>query len=457
MLKAIELFAGIGAFRQALKNQNIDHEIIAFSEIDKYAIEAYRVIHNDYETPNLGDIKDITHLPSCDLLTYGFPCQDLSIAGYGKGIKAGTRSGLLLEVERLIDVASQRGNLPKYLILENVKALVQKKHRKDFDTWLEKLKSLGYSNYWQVLNAKDYGIPQNRERVFVISILGEHKPYIFPEKQELKLRLRDLLDDEVPENNYLKDEKVKDFISRLGKQGYILRNEIAGAIVSGQIRNNLVLPTLTPDQLEKRQNGRRFKNNDDPSFTLTAQDRHRVTLIESLTDKNSQGERVYTTDVAVTQNATGGGLGAKTGLYLIGNVNPSGNGQNGQVFDSKGLSLTLTTNKGEGLKVLINKEVSNCITANMGKGVDLKGYFEKSRKQLVTDCTLRIRRLTPNECWRLMGFSDEAYHKARNALNNKFYKGKDRANSQQYKQAGNSIVVPVLENIFINLYKKKEG
>ena len=171
------MFAGIGAFRQGLENQNIPHEIIAFSEIDKYAIEAYRVIHNDYETPNLGDIKDITHLPSCDLLTYGFPCQDISIAGYGQGIKEGTRSGLLLEVERLIDVASQRGNLPKYLILENVKALVQKKHRKDFDIWLEKLESLGYSNYWQVLNAKDYGIPQNRERVFVVSILGEHKPY----------------------------------------------------------------------------------------------------------------------------------------------------------------------------------------------------------------------------------------------------------------------------------------
>ena len=424
MLKAIELFAGIGAFRQALKNQNIDHEIIAFSEIDKYAIEAYRAIHNDYETPNLGDIKDITHLPSCDLLTYGFPCQDISIAGYGQGIKEGTRSGLLLEVERLIDVASQRGNLPKYLILENVKALVQKKHRKDFDIWLEKLESLGYSNYWQVLNAKDYGIPQNRERVFAVSILGEHKPYEFPEKQELKLRLRDLLNDEVPENYYLKDEKVKDFISRLGKQGYILRNEIAGAIVSGQIRNNLVLPTLTPDRLEKSQNGRRFKNNDDPSFTLTAQDRHGVTLIGSLTDKNSQGERVYTTDVAVTQNANGGGLGAKTGLYVVGNL-PTG-GQKGRVFDTKG-SI-------------------GCLSAT--------DY--KDPPKILTDCGLRIRRLTVLECWRLMGFSDEAYHKARNALNNKFYKGKDRANSQQYKQAGNSIAVPVLENIFINLYKKSE-
>ena len=423
MPKVIELFAGIGAFRQALKNQDIPHEIVGFSEIDKYAVESYRAIHDDYVTPNMGDIKEITHLPPCDLPTYGFPCQDLSIAGHGKGIKEGTRSGLLLEVERLIDIAKHKGNLPKYLILENVKALVQKKHRKDFDTWLEKLESLGYTNYWQVLNAKDYGIPQNRERVFVVSILGEHKPYEFPEKQGLKLRLRDLLNDEVPENYYLKDEKVKDFISRLGKQGYILRNEIAGAVVSGQIRNNLVLPTLTPDRLEKRQNGRRFKHNDDPSFTLTAQDRHGVTLIGSLSDKNSQGERVYTTDVAVTQNANGGGLGAKTGLYVVGNL--STGGQRSRVFNVNGSIGTLTA-------------------------TDYK-YPPK----ILTDCSLRIRRLTPNECWRLMGFSDEAYQKARIALNNKFYKGKDRANSQQYKQAGNSIVVPVLEGILGNIFIKQ--
>ena len=493
MPKVIELFAGIGAFRQALKNQDIPHEIVGFSEIDKYAVESYRAIHDDYVTPNMGDIKETTHLPPCDLLTYGFPCQDLSIAGHGKGIKEGTRSGLLLEVERLIDIAKHKGNLPKYLILENVKALVQKKHRKDFDTWLEKLESLGYTNYWQVLNAKDYGIPQNRERVFVVSILGEHKPYEFPEKQGLKLRLRDLLNDEVPENYYLKDEKVKDFISRLGKQGYILRNEIAGAVVSGQIRNNLVLPTLTPDRLEKRQNGRRFKHNDDPSFTLTAQDRHGVTLIGSLSDKNSQGERVYTTDVAVTQNANGGGLGAKTGLYmviggtqknafvgtgeysscltssmgtgggyvpllLLGNINPSGKGQNGQAFDINGLSPTLTTNKGEGIKVigeLSHGGQRSRVYDTHGSICCLTSTGYKDPPKILTDYNLRIRRLTPLECWRLMGFSDEAYQKARIALNNKFYKGKDRANSQMYKQAGNSIVVPVLEGILENIFIKQ--
>ena len=433
-IKIIELFAGIGSPRKALNNLNIPHEVVAFSEIDKYAVEAYRAIHDDYETPNLGDIKEISYLTDCDLLTYGFPCQDISIAGYGRGINEGTRSGLLIEVERLLDTSAIIGNLPKVLILENVKALVQKKHRKDFDVWLEKLESLGYSNYWQVLNANDYGIPQNRERVFVVSILGEHKPYEFPEKQVLKLRLRDLLDDEVPENYYLKDEKVQDFISRLGKQGYILRNEVAGALGTN-IRNNLI-------------------------------------NLGSLTDKNSQGERVYTPDIAVTQNANGGGLGAKTGLYLIGNINPSGNGQNEQVFDSKGLSPTLTTNKGEGIKVLIDNEIENPLKGKtkLGWHFEQNVYSENSKlcrtlksssgsgniPKILTDCTLRIRRLTPNECWRLMGFSDEAYQKARIALNNKFYKGKDRANSQMYKQAGNSIVVNVLEGIFRNLYLEEE-
>ena len=451
-LKIIELFAGIGSPRKALNNLNIDHEIVAFSEIDKYAEESYRAIHNDYVTPNMGDIKEIKHLPPCDLLTYGFPCQDISIAGYGKGIKEGTRSGLLMEVERLLDLSKVIGRLPKVLILENVKALVQKKHRKDFDIWLEKLESLGYSNYWQVLNAKDYGVPQNRERVFVISILGDHKPFVFPEKQELNLRIRDLLEDEVEERYYLKDEKTQEFIEKYKDKIINLQEGI--------------YPCLTPERLNKRQNGRRFKNENEDMFTLTAQDRHGVIKIGSLTDRNSQGERVYTTDVAVTQNATGGGLGGNTGLYVVGNL-PTG-GQKGRVFDTKGsIGCLSATDYKDPPKILIDNEIENPLKGKtkLGWHFEQNVYSENSKlcrtlksssgsgniPKILTDCTLRIRRLTPNECWRLMGFSDEAYQKARIALNNKFYKGKDRANSQLYKQAGNSIVVNVLEGIFRNL------
>ena len=121
---------------------------------------------------------------------------------------SGTRSGLLWECQKVIDAKK-----PKYLLMENVKNLVGKKHKHNFDKWLEWLESQGYTNYWQVLNAKDYGIPQNRERVFVVSILGEHKPYKFPEKQELKLRLKDVLEDEVDEKFYLDNDKAKQLIA----------------------------------------------------------------------------------------------------------------------------------------------------------------------------------------------------------------------------------------------------
>ena len=215
MVKVIELFSGIGAPRKALENLKINHSVIAFSEIDKYAETSYRAIFNDYVTPNLGDITKISELPECDLLTYGFPCQDISTAGRGEGIKKGTRSGLLLEVKRLLNVAAYKNKLPRILILENVKALIQKKHKSDFDSWLQDLERLGYKNYYQILSAKDYGIPQSRERVFVISILGNHKPYIFHKASELKIKLSDLLESEVDEKYYLKDEKVKEYIMNL--------------------------------------------------------------------------------------------------------------------------------------------------------------------------------------------------------------------------------------------------
>lgn len=210
-LRLIELFAGIGSQTQALTNIGIPHKVVAISEIDKYAIQSYEAMHG--KVNNLGDIKAIKSLPSADLWTYSFPCQDISVAGKGAGIKEGTRSGLLFEVERLLNVAADDGTLPKYLLLENVKNLVSKKFIADFDRWLEFLTSLGYTNYWQILNAKDYGIPQNRERVFCVSIRGEHTPFKFPEKRELKLRLRDMIDEAVDEKYYLKESTIRSIIN----------------------------------------------------------------------------------------------------------------------------------------------------------------------------------------------------------------------------------------------------
>ena len=168
MIKVNELFSGIGEQSAALKRLGIDFEVVGIAEIDKYAITSYEAIHG--KTRNYGDISKIEKLDYADFWTYSFPCQDISVAGKQAGIEKHTRSGLLYEVERLLKVSQEQNELPKYLMLENVKNLVGKQFKAQFEEWLKALEELGYNNYWQVLNAKNYGIPQNRERVFVVSI-----------------------------------------------------------------------------------------------------------------------------------------------------------------------------------------------------------------------------------------------------------------------------------------------
>lgn len=211
MLTVNELFAGIGAFRKALIRLGIPHEVVGISEIDKYAIKSYNAIYG--ETRNYGDISKVERLDYADLWTYGFPCQDISLAGQLKGIVKGeTRSGLLYEVERLLAQSALDDEMPKYLIMENVKNLVGKKFRADFDTWLEWLDQMGYNNYWQVLNAVDYGIPQNRERVFCVSIRKDiDTGYTFPSPIESDEVLMDKLEprEDIDEKYFLSNECVE--------------------------------------------------------------------------------------------------------------------------------------------------------------------------------------------------------------------------------------------------------
>lgn len=206
MLKVLSLFSGIGAFEKALENLGIKFELVGFSEIDKYASASYCAIHEVSADKNLGDITKIdeSNLPKdIDLITYGFPCQDISLAGKQKGLfnedGTQTRSGLFFEALRIIE-----GTKPKFAIAENVKNLTGKKFKEQFKTVLQSLENAGYVNYWQVLNARDFGIPQNRERVFIISIRKDiDTGYEFPKKQELKLRLKDLLEEKVDEKYYI--------------------------------------------------------------------------------------------------------------------------------------------------------------------------------------------------------------------------------------------------------------
>lgn len=313
-IKVITLFSGIGSQEMALRNLGLDYEVIGISEIDKFAIKSYEAIHG--KVHNFGDISKIKELPYCDLLTYSFPCQDLSVAGKQKGIGKGTRSGLLLEVERLLLKAKENETLPKFLLLENVKNLVGKKFIKDFERWLSFLNSLGYYSNWEVMNAKDYGIPQNRERVFVVSSL-ENFHYVFPKKQELKIKMKDLLEDHVNEKYYLTEKFIRCMSDMTNRNGFV-RGE-----------------RFNPRELEEC----------NVAFTITTRAGYRVT----------------------------------DNFIKIGE---------------------------------------------------------------------KIRKLTPLEIWRLMGFSDNDYYAAKSV---------GTSNAQLYKQAGNSIVVTVLEAIFRKLFLKKHN
>ncbi len=216
MLKLLSLFTGIGAFEKALERLNIDYELVRFSEIDKFAIKSYCAIHNVPENKNLGDITkiNIDKIPDFDLLTWGFPCQDISIAGRMEGIKKGTRSGLYYEGYKIL-----KAKRPGISIIENVKNLTSKRFKEQFETILKDIKELGYNNYWQVLNAKNYSVPQNRERIFIVSIRKDidKNNFVFPSPVELKLRLKDLLEDTVDDKFYLTENGIGRLIKKNNK------------------------------------------------------------------------------------------------------------------------------------------------------------------------------------------------------------------------------------------------
>ena len=326
-LKVIELFGGIGACTQALKRLGVNYEVVDYVEKDKYAVKSYNAINGtDYEPQNITQWnKDI----EVDLIMHGSPCQDFSIAGKNEGGDEGseTRSSLMYETLRIVDKLT-----PKYVIWENVKNLLSKKHKHNFYKYLERMEEMGYKNYYQVLNAKDYGIPQNRERVFTISIKDCEKPFIFPPKQELKLRLKDMLEDEVDEKYFLSDKAI--------------------------------------------------------SYVLDINDTQKGTKWEGSTANGSINKNIAMT------------IGCRSSSYQRAGIT--------------------------------NFVVENCDEEISVK--DAKNYITWKK-------ILKIRKLTPKECWRLMGFSDDAFDKA--AVVN--------SNSQLYKQAGNSIVVDVLVEIFRNL------
>ena len=462
-IKVTELFSGIGSQVAALKRLGVDYECVGISEIDKYAIKSYEGINGP--THNYGDISKIDRLDYTDLLIYSSPCQDFSLAGRQAGLVdtdgKQTRSGLLLEVGRLLMKMSDEKILPKYLLMENVKNLVGKKFKPAFDIWLKALEAIGYNNYWKVLNAKDYGVPQNRERVFVVSIRKDVDThgYTFPEPFKLNRRLKDVLETNVDEKYYLKQELVETFIKRLAKRevSNTIRCGGAGSIDqkhswdliaessivqnphgynNGGIIKDNVAPTMTSNGSYHLNNfvinepiiGRSIGRNPDNPLSRVA-----GLPTEQMLEINHSGcSNTLTTvgkdnlvvepisahidDTAPASIATD----YKTpkcysGVIRLGNIVETdsfgGNPERGRVYDDNGISHCLSTMQGGGLEPKILK---NC----------------------------RIRKLTPKECWRLMDFTDEEYEAAEKAGVSK---------TQLYKQAGNSIVVSVRAGISNNL------
>lgn len=363
LIKVLSLFSGIGAFERALENLKVPYELVGYCEIDKFASKSFALLHGVSEDLNLRDVTqvDTSRLPGgIDLVTYGFPCQDISLAGRQKGLEHNgerTRSGLVWDAHRIIGEVR-----PKVAICENVKNLTGKKFTKEFKAILENLEELGYNNYYKVLNAKDYGVPQNRERVFIVSVRKDidKGSFAFPEKQELKLCLADILDKEVDEKYYLSDKLLNFFIQNSKD------NEAKG-------------------------NGFRFSPTDGSGIAKTITTR--------------AGCRMDDNFIKVKSNTTKGYTEATAGDSL--NIaQPSSKTRRGRV--GKGVANTLTTQ-------------------------DTMCAIEED---------YRIRKLTPRECFALMGFQKEDADKlSDNGI----------SNTQLYKQAGNSIVVDVLMGIFGNL------
>ena len=454
-MKVIELFAGIGSQTKALQRIGLEHEVVCVVEWDKYAYLSYKAIHG--EVPNLGDITKVESLPTCDFLTYSFPCQDISVAGNQAGLSrgSGTRSGLLWEVERLLMDYAERDELPTYLLLENVKNLVGKKHKADFDEWLQVLDRMGYNTYWKVLNAKNYGIPQNRERVFALSILKEKDVWInftWPEPFDNGLRLKDFLEKEVDEKFYISDEKCSKLLAQLKTDTVRIDSSMIG--YEGKPREYVeIMPSITAREYkEPRQvvvpsvvEGIDFTTNN-------PQIRDVANCISARTDRGISNRKQEGTGVLVKE-ATKQGYSIAYEGDSINLEQPNSKTRRGRV--GVGVAQTLTTSPQQA--VIEPNEL------NMLGMIDMKGN-EQVRRVYGTEgisptlntmqgghrepkvlTEYRIRKLTPKECWRLMGFDDEDFEKA----------AKVNSNSQLYKQAGNSIVVDVLACLFTVVFEQE--
>lgn len=430
MLKVVTLCSGYDSQCMALDRLGIDYDLLAWSEIDKYAIQAHNAIFPQYSERNLGDMTKINwggQTFAIDLLTYSTPCQSVSCAGKQEGIKEGsdTASSILWSTRNVI--IEKR---PKYLLMENVKALVSKKFIKDFNRWQAELESYGYTNYSKVLNAKDYGVPQNRERVFMVSVLDSDKTFYFPQPIKLEKRLKDVLENDVSERYFL-SRKMLDYFNKNS-----IKNKEKG--------NGFRFTTSDGDGISKTittLSGCRMEDNyiKQPAFAAM---RGRAVLTPKRTDygksirkeyengdrkemrKNMQQLEPRTDGITNTiTTVQKDNLLIEQKVMQLGNIIDDSNRnfknpQVGRIYDDEGLSPTLCAMQGG-----------------------------NTQPEIVSNGNYRIRKLTERECFRLMGVSEHDIDTIQQC---------GISSTQQYKMAGNSIVVNVLVEIFRNLFIEKE-
>ena len=397
-MRILELFAGIGACSTALKRLGIDLEIVDAVEIDKYAMASFNAIHGTNFEP-----QDITkwnkELKDIDLITHGSPCQDFSLAGKQAGgdIGSGTRSSLMYETIRIVGQVR-----PKYVLWENVKNLLSKKHKHNFDAYIETMKVLGYNSYYQVLNAKDYGIPQNRERVYTISIRKDvDKGFTFPPKEELKLRLKDMLEEQVDEKYYLSDvqiDRIKTTNYNVGKTR-IQEKEYCDTLCARDWKDPkcVRIGGIFDTEKTKHQAGSIYdKEGISPTLDIMQGGwRQPSILIKNATkqgyDKAIDGDSINLQ--FPTSNTRRGRVGHQVSQTIMANDNM------GVVTNINRLDETIRNNidnlKKESFIDAYNKKI-----LNDGTTTTITARINDSNHFLVNN--LRIRKLTPKECWRLM-------------------------------------------------------
>lgn len=394
----LDLCAGIGGFRLGLESAGF--KCVGFCEIDKFAVKSYKAM---FDTEGEWYKDDITKLkgedvPYADIWTFGFPCQDISIAGKQRGL-SGKRSGIYFSIIDLIKSKEEKDK-PTFLIIENVKNLLSINGGWDFRKVLSELDEAGYDAMWQVLNSKDFGVPQNRERVFIIGNLRSRgRREILPIGGENSSTLKQVIGgcqgERVYDSNgisctltgcggggggktglYFIDQSTTKI--RVTDNSRCITSRYTAGIVNRTVSNSAVLEAkavLTPDRTVKRQYGRRMKEKDEPMFTLTSQDRHGVAIKEATKKGFAEAHIGDSINIAFPNSKTRRGRVGK---------------QVAQTLDTQCMQGTLTEN-------------------------------------------FRIRRLTPKECFRLQGFPDELFEKARLV----------NSDAQLYKQAGNAVTVNV--------------